>query len=250
MKINELATLAGVSTRTLRYYDKIGLLHPSSFTEAGYRVYDEFDVDKLQNILFYKELGYELAKINKLINSKSFNLLTSLNDHLEELMIKKDKINRLVDLVIDTIEHKERNEIMNNDKKFEAFKEQQLKDNNEKYGDELLKKYDQESIDQVNMNYKKKSKYQYEQQEKLNLELNEAIRSAVIEGKSNSEKSMKMCELHQEWIKYYWPVYNKDNHLNLVKMYTEDERFTAYYDKIIPGAAVFLYKAMQLYLEK
>ncbi len=77
--INKLAKLAGVSTRTLRYYDEIGLLRPARMSSNGYRVYGQKEVDRLQQILFYRELGVPLEEIKKILSSKEFDELDRLS---------------------------------------------------------------------------------------------------------------------------------------------------------------------------
>lgn len=248
-KINELATLSNISTRTLRYYDQIGLLKPSKINESNYRLYDNDAVDKLQTILFYKELGYDLKQIIKIVNNSSFDIQDSLQNHLNELMCKRDHIDGLIDLVLHTIDNKERKITMSDKEKFEAFKEKQIKDNMDQYGDELNSKYDPEIIKAANEKYKSKSKYQIQQQDELTNRLNETIKEAMSINDPCNEISQKMCELHKEWIMFYWPKYDKLAHYSLVEMYTQDERFTAYYDKIQPGAANFLFEAMKHYIK-
>ncbi len=249
-RINELAKVANVSTRTLRYYDSIGLLSPSKVDRNGYRYYNGECVDTLQQILFYKELGYSLQKINVILHSKSFNRLESLYSQLDSLQKKKDRIDSVIHLVMKTIDNIERGETMSDKEKFEAFKKQQLDENTEKYGEELNQKYDADFVNQANQMYMKKSKYEMKQQEDLTERLNQIIIEAMDTNDPSSEVAVKMCELHKDWICFYWPSYDKNQHLSLVEMYTLDERFTKYYDKIRVGAAQFLFEAMKLYIEK
>ena len=84
--VQKLAQLAGVSSRTLRYYDEIGLLKPARINSSGYRIYGSAEIDKLQQILFYRELGVELEKIKKIIHSSSFDSLKALQEHRTKLM--------------------------------------------------------------------------------------------------------------------------------------------------------------------
>lgn len=83
--IGQLAELAGVSTRTLRYYDRIGLLKPLYVDDSGYRWYGERELDLLQQILFYRERGFALAQISDLLYSENFDLVRALEDHLMDL---------------------------------------------------------------------------------------------------------------------------------------------------------------------
>lgn len=249
-KINELAKLAGISTRTLRYYDKIQLLTPSKIDQNGYRYYNDREVDILQQILFYKELGYSLSKITLILHSTSYNQLESLHEHLIILSDKKSHIENVMGLVTKTIENIERGKKMTDKEKFEAFKLKQINENTEKYGVELDKKYDPAFMEQANQQYLKKSKYQMKEQENLTKKLNDTIIMAMKTNDPSSPIAQRMCELHKEWICFYWPSYDKKHHLSLVKMYTLDERFTKYYDKICVGAAHFLYSAMKRYVEQ
>ena len=87
-------------------------------------------------------------------------------------------------------------------------------------------------------------------QEQLTVRLNASIVAAMETLDPSSSIAIEMCKLHKEWICFYWPTYNKKHHLSLVQIYTLDERFTKYYDKIRVGAAQFLLDATNLYIEK
>ena len=90
--INELSKIAKISTRTLRYYNEIGLLNPKRINSSGYRIYGEYEVDKLQQILFYKSMGFKLENIKNIINSPSFDIMSALYSHKEELIKKRQEI--------------------------------------------------------------------------------------------------------------------------------------------------------------
>ena len=90
--IKELAGLAGVSTRTLRWYDKLGLLKPTRITEANYRMYDEASVARLQQIMFYRELEFALADISQILDAPGFNHQEALQSHLTALIAGKESM--------------------------------------------------------------------------------------------------------------------------------------------------------------
>ena len=90
-QVKELADLAGVSARTLRYYDSIGLLKPACVSEAGYRLYGEREVDLLQQILFYRERGMDLKEIRDILYTENFDILGALREHLRELEAQEDE---------------------------------------------------------------------------------------------------------------------------------------------------------------
>ena len=85
MTVHEVSKLAGVSIRTLQYYDKIGLFHPTGYTDAGYRLYDYADLERLQHILLFRELEFPLKDIKAIINSPDFDICKALEQQIELL---------------------------------------------------------------------------------------------------------------------------------------------------------------------
>ena len=98
MTVNEVSRLTGVSIRTLQYYDRIGLLHPAEYTEAGYRLYDDTSLERLQQILLFRELEFSLKEIREILDSPSFDRSKALAQQIELLTLKKEHIENLIDL--------------------------------------------------------------------------------------------------------------------------------------------------------
>ena len=98
MTVNEVSKLTGVSIRTLQYYDKIGLLHPAEYTEAGYRLYDDAALETLQQILLFRELEFPLKDIKKIVESPDFDRSRALQQQIELLTLKKEHLENLIDL--------------------------------------------------------------------------------------------------------------------------------------------------------
>lgn len=98
MTVHEVSKLTGVSIRTLQYYDKIGLLHPAEYSDAGYRLYNEKDLEKLQQILLFRELEFPLKDIREIIDSPDFDRDRALKQQIELLMLKREHINNLITL--------------------------------------------------------------------------------------------------------------------------------------------------------
>ena len=98
MTVHEVSRLAGVSVRTLQYYDRIGLLHPAERTEAGYRLYDAAALETLQQILLYRELAFPLKDIRRIIRSPAFDREKALDQQIELLRIKKAHLESLISL--------------------------------------------------------------------------------------------------------------------------------------------------------
>ncbi len=94
------------------------------------------------------------------------------------------------------------------------------------------------------------SKWEFDEANKISKDVIILLEKALKTGDPSSKISRKICKLHETWIKMYWPTYSKDAHLALVKMYTEDERFKAYYENVGEGATEFLFRAMVIYLNQ
>lgn len=101
MTVHEVSRLAGVSIRTLQYYDKIGLLNPTGYTDAGYRLYDDADLERLQHILLFKELEFPLKDIKTIINSPEFDKSKALEQQIELLRLKKEHIENLMNFALE-----------------------------------------------------------------------------------------------------------------------------------------------------
>jgi DNA-binding transcriptional MerR regulator len=246
--VNQLAKISGISTRALRYYDEIGLLKPVRKSNQ-YRVYGTDEVDKLQQILFYRELGIALDDIKKLINAPDFDRLKALEFHLSSLLERKKQIEILTENVRKTIRSVKGEIIMNDTEKFEGLKQKLVDENEQKFGKEAREKYGDKTVDEVNTRLKKMNETQYMEFEKLSGDVNTAIKEAFETGDPKGEKARHACELHKKWLCFFWgeEKYCLEAHKNLAEMYVCDERFKAYYDSIAPGCAEFLRDALEVY---
>lgn len=245
--IQKLGELAGISTRTLRYYDEIDLLKPARFSEAGYRIYSSAEVSRLQQILFYRELGINLVRIKEIISSPSFDSSAALKEHKEKLLQKRVQLDLLINNVDKSIQEKERGIKMTDNEKFEGFKQQLVDNNEDKYGEEIRNKYGNQTVDQSNSKLKDMTQEQYEEVVKLEQEVLDSLKEAMTAGDPTSELGQKTASLHKQWISFYWQKYSKEAHAGLAEMYVADERFAAYYNKVQTGAAQFLRDAIREY---
>jgi DNA-binding transcriptional MerR regulator len=245
--INKLAKLAGVSTRTLRYYDELGLLSPIQMSSNGYRIYGQKEIDRLQQILFYRELGVPLDEIKKIMSNKNFDREAALQNHLTALLAKRKQLDLLISNVEKTIKAGKGEIIMSDKEKFDGFIQKLLDDNERQYGEEIRAKYGDNVIDRSNAKIKGMTKEQYEQAEALRLECDVTLKAAFEQGNPASALAQKACELHKKWLCHFWDHYSKEAHIGVTQMYVDDPRFTAYYDRIAPGCAEFLRDAVMLY---
>lgn len=245
--INKLAKLAGVSTRTLRYYDELGLLSPARISSNEYRIYGEKEINRLQQILFYRELGVSLEEIRTILASKDFDGLSALESHLSALLARREQMNLLVANIEKTIKTMKGEMIMSDQEKFEGFLQKQVDHNERQYGEEARAKYGDERINRSNTKVLNMSKEKFIELEMLTEDLNESLKAAFEQGDPASELAQKTCELHKKWLCFYWDDYSKEAHKGVTQMYVDDPRFTAYYDKIAPGCAAFLRDAVAIY---
>lgn len=245
--IQKLASLAGVSTRTLRYYDEIGILKPARINSSGYRIYGQEEVNSLQQILFYRELGVGLDSIKEIVTAPSFDGAKALREHREKLLEKKEQLDLLIANVDKTIALSEGRITMSNKEKFEGFKKKMVEDNEKKYGKEIREKYGKESVEASNAKVMNMTEEQYQEVTALAEQLQTTLAEAFKTGDPAGELAQKAADLHKQWLTYYWKEYSKEAHAGLAQMYVDDERFTAYYDKEQPGTAVFLRDAIHIY---
>ena len=243
--IQELSRLSGVTTRTLRWYDQIGLLKPSRVAESGYRYYGGAEVDRLQDILYYRALGVELAQIKECLDDPSFDRLAALRTHLTALEAERERLEKLIRSVKDTIRAEERNEIMSDEQKFEAFKKQAVAHNEETYGAEIRAKYGDKEVDEANAAVMNLTQEQYREWTDLGRGIQERLEAAVQAGVSpEGEEGKKIAALHRRWLTITGNRYDPARHRGIAELYVMDERFAAYYDKHIPGCARFLRDAV------
>ncbi len=234
----------------MRYYDQIELLKPVRISSSGYRIYGQKEVDRLQQILFYRELGVPLEEIKNILATKDFDRERALENHLSNLLAKRKQLDMLIRNVEKSIKA-ERGEIVMSDKeKFEGFLKKMVDENKEKYGEEIRAKYGDKSVESSYEKVMNMSKEDYEELEKLTAKLNETLKEACKQGDPSSQLAQKACDLHKKWLGFFWSDYSKEAHKQLAEMYVSDPRFTEYYDKLAVGCAEFLRDALAIYCSK
>lgn len=246
--VQKLAQLAGVSKRTLRYYDQIGLLHPAEINASGYRIYTENEVDLLQQILFLRELDVDLDTIKSIIYSPDFDRKKALEEHRDSLLEKQEHIRMLLGNVEKSIQAMERKVEMTDKEKFIGFKEKKIAENEANYGKEIREAYGKEAVETSNQKFRGLTEEQYRKMEAVEQQLFEKLKSAMQAGNPTAPEALQAAELHREWLSFTWSTYSKEAHAGLAEMYVQDERFAAYYEnKIREGAAQFLRDSIRYY---
>ena len=249
-KIKELAELSGVSARTLRYYDQIGLLKPERQEDNGYRLYGEAQVDRLQQILFYRQLGLPLEEIRRTLDSPSYDRSQALEEHLALLRQQQEELNAMIRNVEKTICSLKGECSMSDKEKFEGFKQDLIRKNQEQYGAEVTAKYGKEALEESNRRLANMSEGQWHDQESLNEAIFAFLKEAMDQGDPSCEAAQKAADLHRQWLCMFWKegLYSKAAHRGMAEMYVADERFREYYDsRLGAGGAAFLQEAILLY---
>ncbi|HUE99187.1 MAG TPA: MerR family transcriptional regulator [Anaerolineales bacterium] len=240
--VKQLSKLAGVTPRTLHHYDAIGLLKPSRVGDNGYRYYGEESVLRLQQILFYRELGIPLDDIKKIMGRRDFDVLGALRSHKEALQKQVTRLNRLINTVDNTINHLKGNNIMSDKAYFEGFSEEEQ----EKYAAEAEQLYDVETVRESNRKWKA---YPAAKKEAIMAE-GQAIYLDLIAAMPKGADSPEVQGLVERWrrhMDYFWTP-KLDQLLALASGYNDDPRFKANFDKMHPQLAEFLREAVQVYV--
>jgi DNA-binding transcriptional MerR regulator len=245
--VQKLARLAGISARTLRYYDEINILKPARMSSSGYRIYGRAEVDRLQQILFHRELGLSLDSIREIVANPSFDGAKALKEHREQLLDKRKQLDLLIANVEKTIASTEGRITMTDKERFEGFKQRMIEDNEKKYGKEIREKYGDDTVDKSNEKLKSMTREEHEEVTRLAGEVTAVLAEAFKHGDPAGHIAQKAADLHRRWLTYFWSEYSKEAHAGLARMYVDDERFRAYYDEKQPGTAEFLRDAILIY---
>lgn len=244
MKIKEVANLVGISVRTLHHYDEIGLLKPAEVTEAGYRLYSDENLERLQQILFFKELGFPLKQIKEIIDSPSFDRLEALELQKKMLEEKRKRLDCMLATIEKTIKHTKGEIEMTNEEKFVGFDFSK-----NPYEAEARKRWGDEVVDKSNAKLGRLSK---EEQNELGEKMN-AIYRKLADLRDSSPESEEAQEAIKEWFDFLNTFtgheYSLEAFKGLGQMYIADERFTKNIDQFGEGLAAFMSKAMEYFAD-
>ena len=209
------------------------------------------EVDRLQQILFYRALGVELARIGEMLDDPGFDRLAALRDHLAALEAQRARLDRLMATVRKTILAEERSEHMTDAEKFEGFKQRMVAENEAIHGEEVRRRYGDEAMEESNACMLAMTREQYRHWVALEKEIKARLAAAVRAGEApEGEEGRAIAGLHREWLSFTVPQMTAEIQASLSDMYVQDERFTAYYDSEVSGCAAFLRRAVHRVTEK
>lgn len=240
--VKQLSTLAGVSVRTLHYYDEIGLLKPSMVGENGYRYYDDQALLRLQQILFYRELDVELPQIKTLLDEPGFDVVTALQEHRQALQTRIDRLQTLMQTVDNTILQQVGEVNMSKKQLFKGFSEEQQKH----YEAEAEKQWG----DSVRETAKLWNSYTKEQQAAIMQEGSQIYLDIVAhmsEGPTSPAIQALLVRWHEHLRYFYEPTLEVLQGLGT--MYNDHPDFNATFTDIHPDLPPFLKQAILHYVD-
>jgi DNA-binding transcriptional MerR regulator len=241
--VKQLSALAGVTPRTLRHYDQIDLLKPESIGENGYRYYGEQSMLRLQQILFYRELGFNLDSIRDVLSRPEFQVLDALVEHRESLQGRVRRLERLIQTVDKTITHLKGENLMSPKGLFEGFSEEQQ----EEYAKQAEQMYDPETVRESNRKWKN---YSAEKKQAI-MDEGKHVYLDMIAAMPKGADSPEVQAIVERWrmhMDYFWTP-DLDQLLALASMYGESPDFKANFDQMHPELADFMKKAVTVYVE-
>lgn len=246
-KVKEVADLVGISVRTLHHYDQIGLLKPKSVASTGYRLYADHDLERLQQVLFFKELGFSLHDIKSILDSPGFDRKQALKSQKQLLIEKKKRLEAIINLVQQTIDTIEGGSTMPNTEMFKSFDMTEIEKHQKQYADEVKQKYG--NTDAYKESQRKTTNYTKENWAAIYEKSNE-IYNNIAALMDRSPEDPKVQEEIGKWRQHI-----SDNFYNctleifrgLGDLYVQDQRFTANIDKVKPGLAKFMKEGIHFY---
>lgn len=253
--VKSLAKLSGVTERTLRWYDTVGILKPSFYGNNGYRYYEKEELLVLQQILFYRELDFSLDEIKKIITGSDFDKISALNVHKKDLQRSLERTNELIKTIDKTLLHIRGKKMIEDKDIYKGFHEwskgkseksfvlgacDDLKTSAEKLVFENLKKHSNANCD----------KAYFEKIEKTGTEIYEKLTLCMQAGStSTSDDVQELIQVHHIFTEQFHHA-GKNVYKALAELYLEKSEFRKQLDAHHPKLAEFLSKAMEVFADK
>ncbi|WP_019202359.1 MerR family transcriptional regulator [Tsukamurella sp. 1534] len=240
--VGVIARMTGVSVRTLHHYDEIGLVVPSGRTPAGYRVYSAGDVERLHQVLTYRELGFPLEQIATLLDDPSADALAHLEEQRKLLSERIDRLHRMVAAVEEMMNSKKSGIALTTEEQVEIFGDNWLGD---EYAEEAEQRWG--DTDAWKQGRARTATFTKDDWKRIKAEgdaLEAAFADALARGVApGSEEANALAERHRTAIETYYDC-DHAMQVNLAEMYVADPRFAKHYDDIAPGLAQWLRDAI------
>lgn len=238
LTVGEVAALAHVSVRALHHYDEIGLLQPSARTDAGYRLYDSTSLDRLQQVLFYRELGFPLDEIRRLMLNPGFDRIGALRAQRALLARNAERAAALLHTIDATIESFEEGKQMDKDEMFEVFGDFDPS----QYDDEVKERWGE--TEAYKESARRTARYTKEDWKRFKAESEQITNDLLAAFDSDlpptDPKVLDIVERHRQQISTWFYPCPPEMHANLGRMYVADPRFTKTYEDMRPGLAQYV----------
>jgi DNA-binding transcriptional MerR regulator len=246
--VGQVAAFAGVTVRTLHHYDEIGLLSPGERTSAGYRRYTEPDLDRLQRILFYRELGFSLEEIATILDEPGAGPMTHLRRQHELLRRRIGRLQETVAAVEKAMEAQTMGISLTPQERFEVFgdfdPDEHAQEAEERWG----------GTDAFEQSRRRTAAYTKEDWLSINEEAGEVVRAfaAAFEAgvPADGVRAMDVAERHREHIGRWFYDCSPEMHRGLGDMYVADPRFAANYEQVAEGLAAYVRDALHANAER
>ena len=239
--VGRVADLSGVTIRTLHHYDEIGLLSPSGRSAAGYRLYEDSDLERLRRILFYRELGFDLTEISAIIDDPRTDALGHLRRQRGLLAERIGRLSAMVEAIDYEMEARTMDIRLTPEERFEVFGEFRPED----HAEEAERRWGE--TDSYKESNRRVSAYKKEDWQRLKAEEEEIrnrLAAAFESGLApDSEEATTAAEAHRQHISRWFYECSHEMHRGLTDMYVSDERFRSNYDATSPGLAAFIREA-------
>jgi DNA-binding transcriptional MerR regulator len=242
-RVGAVARLAGVTVRTLHHYDQIGLLSPTGRSEAGYRRYSEADLERLQQILFYRELGFGLDEIREVTTQRDGDVVAHLRRQHALLLERIKLLRRMAAAVEKALEARSMGIKLTPEEQFEVFGEHRQSD----FDPEVMQRWG--DTDAYRESRRRTSAYTKDDWLRIQSQAQAVLDAAVAAMRAGaapeSTEAMDAAEAHRLQISETFYPCSYEIHLGLADAYTSDPRFTAFYEKVAPGLAQYLADAIR-----
>lgn len=242
--IKEIADLAGVTTRTLRYYDQLGILVPAEIADNGYRFYDRKNLLELQQVMFFRELDVPIKDIQHMLNQPDYQPVSALEKHRGGIITQVERLNKLLDTLDNTIASLQGEHKMADKELFEGFDETQYEgETRELWGD----------TSQYKESQRKWSSYSKDQKEEIKQEGGRITLRMVTENPGvkpdDPDVQAAVAEYYDYLNKYFYSC-EVEFLRGLADMWVQDPRFAVNYERIREGGSVFVQEAVHIFCDR
>ncbi|WP_058308978.1 MerR family transcriptional regulator [Gracilibacillus massiliensis] len=234
MKIKEVATISGVSVRTLHHYDEIGLLSPKKSSDSGYRIYTDHDLSTLQQILFFRALDFPLKKIKEIMSDSHYNQLEALEMQEKLLLKQRQKLDEMLETIQKTIQNEKGVYQMSNNEKFKGFDF-----SHNPYEKEARQRWGDQKVDEAKQNAGNMTPGLQEEMNQIYRDLAE-----IRDIDPKSDQAQTAIQKWYEFLNQHFTTYSPESFQGLGMMYVQDDRFTKNIDQFGEGLASFMSAAM------